>query len=97
MCDRFVGAYETGPVTTATIPYIRGTSETIARILQTNNIPPPKKKKQKKNCINIVLNFSRDNCYTQEELKTKGMHFWGGGGVEGAGNKMYYGRCGSAL
>ncbi|CAH3176473.1 unnamed protein product, partial [Porites lobata] len=28
-----------GPVTTATIPYIRGTSETIARILQPYNIP----------------------------------------------------------
>ena len=27
-----------GPVTTATLPYIRGTSETIARILQTYNI-----------------------------------------------------------
>ena len=27
-----------GPVTTATIPYIRGTSETIARILQPYNI-----------------------------------------------------------
>ena len=76
MCDSFIGVYETGPVTTATIPYIRGTSETIARILQTNNIPP------QKNCISIVLNFSRDNCNTQEELKTKGVHFWGGGGRE---------------
>ena len=28
-----------GPVTTATIPYIRGTSETIARILQPYNMP----------------------------------------------------------
>ena len=27
-----------GPVTTATVPYIRGTSETIARILQPYNI-----------------------------------------------------------
>ena len=27
-----------GPVTTATIPYIRGTSETIARVLQPHNI-----------------------------------------------------------
>ena len=84
MCDSFIGAYETGPVTTATIPYIRGTSETIARILQTNNIsphppPPPPKKK---NYISIVLNFSRDNCNTQEELKTKGVHFLGGGGRE---------------
>ena len=81
MCDSFIGAYETGPVTIATIPYITGTSETIARILQTNNIPPPPPP-QKKNCINSVLNFSRDNCNTQEELKTKDMHFWGGGGRE---------------
>ena len=42
MCDSFIGAYETGPVTIATIPYIRGTSETIARILQPNSIPPKK-------------------------------------------------------
>ena len=50
-----------------------------------------------KNYISIVLNFSRDNCNSQEELKTKGMHFLGGGGVEGEGNKMYYGRCASGL
>ena len=30
--------FYSGPVTTATIPYIRGTSETIARILQPYNI-----------------------------------------------------------
>ena len=61
MCDSFIVAYETGPVTIATIPYIRGTSETIARILQPNSIPPKK-----------------------EELKTKGIHFFfGGGGVQG--------------
>ena len=94
MCDSFIGAYQTDPVTTATIPYIRGTSETIARILQTNDIspqPPPQ------NYISIVLNFSRDNCNSQEELKTKGMQFLGGVGVEGGGNKMYYGRCASGL
>ena len=33
-----VHCHNSGPVTTATIPYIRGTSETIARILQPYNI-----------------------------------------------------------
>ena len=32
-----------GPVTTATIPYIRGTYETVARILQPYNIPVARK------------------------------------------------------
>ena len=31
-------AMDSGPITTPTIPYIRGTSETIARILQPYNI-----------------------------------------------------------
>ena len=92
MCDSFIGAYETGPVTTATILYIRGTSETIARILQTNSDisphPPPPKKK---NYISIVLNFSRDNSNSQEELKTKGMHFLGGGGWRGKGIRCIMG------
>ena len=83
MCDSFIGAYQTDPVTTATIPYIRGTSETIARILQTNDISPH----PQKNYISIVLNFSRDNCNSQEELKTKGMHFLGGGGGGGGGRE----------
>ena len=36
--NRTQTSVNSGPVTTATIPYIRGTSETIARILQPYNI-----------------------------------------------------------
>ena len=50
MSDSFIGAYQTDPVTTATIPYIRGTSETITRILQTNDISPQPPKKLHKHC-----------------------------------------------
>ena len=51
--------------------------------------PPPKL------CITIFLDFSRDNCYTQEKLETMVMQNLGGrrgGGV----NKKHYGLCESS-
>ena len=44
-------------------------------------------------CINIVLDFSWDNCYIQEKLETMVMQNLGGGG---AGNKKHYGLCESS-
>ena len=50
--------------------------------------PPPKL------CITIVLDFSWDNCHTQEKLETMVMQNLGGG--RGGGNKKHYDLCESS-
>ena len=44
-------------------------------------------------CINIVFDFSRDDCTTQGKFEMMVMPIFWGGGWGGGGNKMHYGLC----
>ena len=50
--------FNSGPVMTATLPYIRGTSETIARILQPYNI-----RLTIDNCLTVTIDGSKRTSY----------------------------------
>ena len=66
--------FNSGPVTTATIPYIRGTSETIARILQPSFVLS----------CSFTLNWWKDDDNDYDEPYIGGGRGGGGGGRWGA-------------